>query len=187
MNPSTNLVFIGPTGAGKTSLGRRVAERFGLSFIDLDVLIAEQAGSSIATLFEHAGEAGFREHESRALAQALQGERVLVATGAGAVLDAANRKLIASRAFVVHLHVSVGAQLTRLARDRSRPLLQRSDRDQVLAQMAAVRDPLYRDLAELSLDTDRFVPAEATAQLVLQLAARWQQLLQASPHDPTDP
>lgn len=181
MNPSTNLVFIGPTGAGKTSLGRRVAERFGLAFIDLDVLIAEQAGTSIAALFEHAGEAGFREHESRALAQALAGERVLVATGAGAVLDPANRGLIARRAFVVHLHVSVSAQLSRLARDRSRPLLQRDDREQVLTRMALVREPFYRDLAELRLDTDQFVPAEATAQLVLQLAARWQQLLHAAP------
>ena len=78
MNPSSNLVFIGPTGAGKTSLGRRVAERFGLHFIDLDVLISELSGSSIAELFEHLGEAGFREHESQALAQALRDRKSVV-------------------------------------------------------------------------------------------------------------
>lgn len=175
MNPSTNLVFIGPTGAGKTSLGRRTAERFGLQFIDLDALIAETAGTSIAELFEHLGEAGFRRLEGQALEQALAADGVLVATGAGAVLGAGNRELMARRAFVVHLHVSAQAQLTRLARDRTRPLLQRPDRQQVLARMAAEREPLYRGLAELCLDTDNHVPAEATAQLVLQLATQWQQ------------
>lgn len=181
MNPSSNLVFIGPTGAGKTSLGRRVAERFGLRFIDLDVLISELAGSSIAELFEHLGEKGFREHESQALAQALRADGVLVATGAGAVLSAANRQLMAGRAFVVHLHVSVTAQLERLSRDRIRPLLQRHDRAQVLQDMAVQRDPLYRQLGELCLDTDQYIPAEATAQLVLQLAAHWHQLTGPTP------
>lgn len=177
MNPSTNLVFIGPTGAGKSSLGRRTAERFGLEFIDLDTLIADTAGTGIPELFEHLGEAGFRTLESQALARALDADGVLVATGAGAVLSPANRELMRRRAFVVHLHVSVQAQLSRLARDRTRPLLQRPDRAQVLDRMAGEREPLYRELAELCLDTDHHVPAEATAQLVLQLAARWQQLI----------
>jgi len=176
MNPSTNLVFVGPTGAGKTSLGRRVAERFSLRFVDLDTLIAERAGTGIPELFEHLGEAGFRRHESEALAHALQADGVLIATGAGAVLAAANREQMARHAFVVHLHVSVAGQLERLARDRTRPLLQRDDRDQVLQQMAEVRTPLYQDLAELVLDTERYTPVEATAQLVLRLAANWQQL-----------
>lgn len=176
MNPSSNLVFIGPTGAGKTSLGRRVAERFGLQFVDLDTRIVERAGTSIADLFEHLGEAGFRRHESEALAEALGADGALVATGAGAVLAEANRSVIARQAFVVHLHVSVPGQLERLARDRTRPLLLRDDREQVLQHMADVRTPLYRQLAELVLDTERYTPADATAQLVLRLAAQWQQI-----------
>jgi shikimate kinase len=74
----------------------------------------------------------------------------------------------------VYLRVSVAGQLERLARDRTRPLLQRPDREQVLHDMAALRDPLYRALADLTLDTDLYTPAEATAQLVLRLAAQWQ-------------
>ena len=176
MNPSSNLVFIGPTGAGKTSLGRRVAERFGLHFIDLDVLISELSGSSIAELFEHLGEKGFREHESQALAQALRADGVLVATGAGAVLSAANRLRDARLGTPM-----TTAQLERLSRDRTRPLLQRHDRAQVLQDMAVQRDPLYRQLGELCLDTDQYIPAEATAQLVLQLAAHWHQLTGPTP------
>lgn len=176
MNPSSNLVFIGPTGAGKTSLGRRVAERFGLQFVDLDTAIVERAGSSIPELFEHLGEAGFRRHETEALEQALTADGVLVATGAGAVLAESNRAMITRQAFVVHLHVSVEGQLERLARDRTRPLLLRDDREDVLRQMAESRTPLYQRLAELALDTERFNPIDATAQLVLRLAASWQQI-----------
>lgn len=176
MNPAPNLILIGPMGAGKTCIGRRLAERFTLDFVDADQAIVEAAGASIATLFEHAGEAGFRQHERQVLQQLLAGEGRLVSTGGGAVLDPDNRAAIARRGFVVYLRVSVVAQLERLARDRTRPLLQRPDREQVLQQMAGVRDPLYQSLADLTLDTDLYTPGEATAQLVLRLASHWQRL-----------
>lgn len=174
MNPAPNLILIGPMGAGKTCIGRRLAERFTLRFVDVDQVIADTAGASIATLFEHSGEAGFRALERHALAQVLAGSGQLVSTGGGAVLDADNRRQIRQRGFVVHLHVSVAAQLERLARDKARPLLQRPDRAQVLQQLAAQRDPLYHELADISLDTDPFTAADATAQLVVRLAATWQ-------------
>jgi shikimate kinase len=174
MNPAPNLILIGPMGAGKTCIGRRLAERFTLDFVDADQAIVEAAGASIATIFEHSGEAGFRQHERQVLQQLLDGQGQLVSTGGGAVLDPDNRAIIAGRGFVVYLRVSVAGQLERLARDRTRPLLQRPDREQVLHDMAALRDPLYRALADLTLDTDLYTPAEATAQLVLRLAAQWQ-------------
>lgn len=174
MNPAPNLILIGPMGAGKTCIGRRLAERFTLDFVDADQAIVDVAGASIATIFEHSGEAGFRQHERQVLQTLLAGRNQLVSTGGGAVLDAGNRQTIAAHGFVVYLRVSVPAQLERLARDRTRPLLQRPDREQVLHEMAALRDPLYRELADLTLDTDLYTPAEATAQLVLRLAAQWQ-------------
>jgi len=174
MNPAPNLVLVGPMGAGKSSIGRRLAERFGLDFVDSDHYIEQRCGATIPAIFEHVGEAGFRERERAALAELLEGNGQLVATGGGAVLDAGNRALLARRGFVVYLRASVESQLRRLARDRSRPLLQRPDREQVLVQMAALRDPLYREVADLVMETDGHTAAEAASRLGLLLAQRWQ-------------
>ena len=174
MNPAPNLVLVGPTGAGKTSIGRRLAERFGLAFVDVDQHVEQAAGSSIARMFETLGEAAFRERERAALAELLAGEGRLVSTGAGAVLDPANRSLIRARGYVVHLHVGVDEQLRRLARDTSRPLLRADDRAATLHAMAQARTSLYRELADLSIDTDSLTSADATGQLVLALARNWQ-------------
>lgn len=174
MNPAPNLVLVGPMGAGKTCIGRRLAERFGLRFVDVDQAIADDTGSSIPVLFDNIGEAGFRAHEKRVLAALLEGRGQLISTGGGAVLDAGNRDRIGQRGFVVYLRTSVASQLQRLQRDRSRPLLQRQDREQVLQEMAAFREPLYRQVADLIVDTDSCTPAETTAHAVVRLAALWQ-------------
>ncbi|KAF1719286.1 shikimate kinase [Pseudoxanthomonas wuyuanensis] len=174
MNPSPNLVLIGPTGAGKTSIGKRVAERFSLEFIDVDHFIVERAGASIPALFEHIGEAGFRQHETAALNELLAQSGKLISTGAGAVLDAGNRQRMRQAGFVVYLRVSVEAQLKRLGRCSNRPLLQQPNREQVLREMAAVREPLYAEIADLTVDTDGLPPPEATARLIHLLAQRWQ-------------
>jgi shikimate kinase len=92
MNPASNLTFVGPMGAGKTSIGRRVAERFGLTFVDADHWIERQLGVSIRTIFELEGEAGFREREREALQLLCAGRGQLIATGGGAVLDPINRE-----------------------------------------------------------------------------------------------
>ena len=174
MNPAPNLILVGPMGAGKSSIGRRLAERFGLEFVDADEALVERTGATVTTIFEHVGEAGFREREKATLAQLLAGEGKLVSTGGGAVLDSDNRQLMRERGFVVYLRVSVGAQLKRLGRDRSRPLLQRGDREQVLHELATAREPLYAEVADLMLDTDGLSPGSATSTLAQLLATHWQ-------------
>jgi shikimate kinase len=174
MNPAPNLILVGPMGAGKTSIGRRLAERFGLEFVDADQVIVERTGATINAIFEHVGEVGFREREQAALAHLLACDGKLVSTGGGAVLDAVNRQLMRERGFVVYLRVSVDAQLKRLGRDSTRPLLQRGDREQVLRDLSVHREPLYSGVADLVLDTDGLSPGSATSTLAYLLATQWQ-------------
>ena len=91
MNPAPNLILVGPMGAGKTSIGRRLAERFGLAFVDADQAIVDDVGSSIPAIFENVGEVGFRAHEKRVLSRLLDGSGQLISTGGGCVLDPDNR------------------------------------------------------------------------------------------------
>jgi shikimate kinase len=174
MNPAPNLVMVGPMGAGKTSIGRRIAERFSLKFADVDQAVVQTCGTSIPAIFEQVGQAGFRERERAALATLLAGEGQVVASGGGAVLDADNRALMKARGFVIYLKVDVDTQLKRVARDRNRPLLLTGDRRQVLTELMEVREPLYLEVADLVLQADELTPGEATAALVSRLARQWQ-------------
>src|SRR5690606_14896266 len=173
MNPAPNLVLVGPMGAGKSSIGKRLAGRFGLQFVDADREIEVRTGATIPTIFECEGEAGFRARESAALADLLLREGLVIATGGGAVLDAGSRQRMRERGFVVYLQVSLERQLDRLARDRSRPLIAGDDREQVLRRLADERAPLYAGVAYLCFDTDLLFPPQASTQLARQLQARW--------------
>ncbi|MEO8747316.1 MAG: shikimate kinase [Rhodanobacter sp.] len=150
MNPSRNVFIIGATGAGKTSIGRRLGEHYGCPFIDLDHEIEQHAGASVSTIFEVEGESGFRKRESTLLEKCSRRQGIILATGAGAVLASSNREHLAARGFVVWLQITIEHQLERLQRDRSRPLLDDgSSRRLRLQVMADEREPLYRALADL--------------------------------------
>jgi len=174
MNPAPNLVLVGPMGAGKTSIGRRLAEVFRLTFVDADRDIELRTGAAVGTIFECEGEAGFRARECAALEELLRGGDQVISTGGGAVLDAGNRRRMRERGFVVHLQVSVEGQLQRLARDRTRPLLQRDDREQLLRELAIARAPLYAEVADLGFDTEGLSSGDAALALSRLLEARWQ-------------
>lgn len=174
MNRAPNLVLVGPMGAGKTSIGKRLAESLGLAFVDADRDIELRTGAAVGTIFECEGETGFRSRERAALAALLAADGQVVSTGGGAVLDGDNRRRMRERGFVVHLQVSVDGQLQRLARDRSRPLLQREDREDVLRALAVARASLYAEVADLCFDTEGLTSADAAVALVRLLQDRWQ-------------
>lgn len=173
MESARNLVLVGAMGAGKSSIGKRLAERMGLRFVDADHDIELRTGASIGTIFDCEGEAGFRQRERAALLQLLAGQDQVIATGGGVVLDADNRRDLCERGFVVWLQVDVPTQLRRLSRDRSRPLLQREDREQVLEDLAIARMPLYAEVADMAFDTDAMGCTDAAVALALRLRDSW--------------
>lgn len=154
MPGAPRICLVGPMGAGKTTVGRRLAELCRLPFVDSDHEIERRTGVDIAFIFEKEGEAGFRAREKQAIADLLQRERLVLATGGGAVLDAATRALLKARSAVIYLHAGVEQQLQRTALAANRPLLQNVDRAQTLTQLFEVRDPLYREVADLVVYTD---------------------------------
>lgn len=175
MNPAPNLFFVGPMGAGKTTIGRRAAELLGLPFFDLDHAIEEHCGADIPLIFEVEGEAGFRHRESGLLAEFAARDGVALATGGGAVLVEENRRILKRRGFVVYLETTIEEQLKRLARDRKRPLLAAPDRRERLQSLAAQREPLYRDVADFTLAAGHngTVP-QAAQRLAASLREHWQ-------------
>jgi shikimate kinase len=173
MNPAPHLVLVGAMGAGKTSIGRRLAERMGLQFADVDEAIERRTGTRVTTIFDCEGEAGFRVREREMLAELLHGPPCVIATGGGAVLAPENRTLLHARGFVVWLQVDLASQRQRLARDRSRPLLQTPDRDAVLRRLADERAPFYAGVADLAFPTDGLTAHEAADALGALLATQW--------------
>jgi shikimate kinase len=175
MNPAPNLFLVGPMGAGKTTVGRQVAELYRMPFLDLDHEIEAQTGAAIGLIFELEGEEGFRRRESALLASLASRDGIVLATGGGAILDARNRSVLQSRGFVIWLDANVDAQLSRLARDRQRPLLQAPDRRERLLRLAAERNPLYAGIADLRLPSSGAGNSMHAAHDLLDLLeARWQ-------------
>jgi shikimate kinase len=174
MNPSCNVFIVGPTGAGKTSVGRRLAAHYGLLFLDLDHEIEQHCGASVNTVFELEGETGFRQRESALLEACASRQGIVLATGAGAVLDPANRRLLMQHGYVLWLQASVEQQLERLARDRSRPLLAGEDRRARLEAMAVARTPLYREVADLVVPGVHDLVNEASEYCIALIDQHWQ-------------
>jgi shikimate kinase len=144
-----NIYLIGPMGSGKTTIGNRLAQKLGLSFYDSDHEIETRTGASVSLIFEIEGERGFRKREHKMLQELCSMNGVLVATGGGAVVNRANRDLLRKSGVVIYLRTSIGQQLERLVRDRTRPLLQTRNRESRLTALANERNPLYEETADL--------------------------------------
>ena len=150
---SERIFLVGPPGAGKSTIGRRLARLRNLDFVDSDNEIEARCGVDIGFIFEKEGEDGFRDRESRMLDELSERNNVLLATGGGSVMRDDNRRMLASRGFVVYLLATVDQQLARTQHSSKRPLLNTGDRRATLEQLFAVRDPLYREVADLVIET----------------------------------
>jgi shikimate kinase len=149
-----NIFLIGPMGSGKTAVGKHLARAISAPFDDSDAEVERRTGVDIAYIFEKEGEAGFREREREAIAILTQVEPIVLATGGGAVLHPENRRCLASRGCVVYLETSVAQQVSRVRQGKHRPLLTGSDPGEKLAELMAHREPLYAEIADLTVATD---------------------------------
>ena len=148
-----NIYLVGLMGAGKTSVGKLLARRLGKTFYDCDQEIERSTGVRIPVIFEIEGEAGFRARERKMLAELVERSDAVLATGGGVVLAEQNRKLLKEHGVVVYLCASPQDLWRRTRHDRNRPLLQTSDPLSKLAELYKIRDPLYREIADLVMDT----------------------------------
>jgi len=162
-----SIFLIGPMGSGKTAVAKCLARLLDYPFHDSDHEIERRCGADIPLIFDREGEAGFRRREREVIAELSGRARIVLATGGGAVLDADNRRDLASRGWVVYLETSIAQQAERAGRTRHRPLLHGADPMVRLAELMRLREPLYREIADLCTSTDRKrvpVVAERIAQ-----------------------
>jgi len=165
-----NLFLIGLMGAGKSTLGRQVARRLQLPFVDADIELEHRLGVTIATIFEIEGEQAFRDREE-ALIDELTGQRNLVlATGGGVVIRAASRARLKERGTVLYLHASPGTLWERVKNGRNRPMLKVADPRARIGALYAERDPLYREIADHVVESDRDTVMRFARQLASELA-----------------
>ncbi len=166
-----NLILVGPMGAGKSTIGRLLAKELKLQFKDSDKEIEHRTGADIPWIFDVEGEQGFRGREQLMIAELCELSGVVIATGGGVVLRPENRKALSAGGRVVYLHASVEQQLDRTSRDRNRPLLRNSDPAKVLGSLMEIRDPLYREIADVVVETDERPPRMVVQEIIDRLDA----------------
>ena len=154
MKHPRNIFLIGPMGAGKSAVGRHLARTLHLTFVDSDEEVESRTGVDIPFIFEKEGEEGFRKRESAAIDDLTKMDNVVLATGGGAVVNVDNRSHLGGRGFVVYLYTTVDQQVSRTKKGRDRPLLENGDRRGILEELLLQRDPLYREISDLVVETD---------------------------------
>lgn len=166
MNFPGSIFLIGPMGAGKSTIGRQLAELLRKEFVDSDHEIEHRTGATIPLIFEIEGEAGFRRRESAVLDELTARADIVLATGGGAVLAEHNRALLRERGKTVYLCAPIETLLARTQRDRSRPLLQTTDRRAKLEEILRAREALYRSTAHVVINTDQRSPSLVAQEIV---------------------
>jgi shikimate kinase len=172
MAANPNIYLVGPMGAGKTTIGRRIAEIKGMTFVDSDHEVEKRTGVDISFIFDMEGEEGFRKRERDMIAELSEQPNTVMATGGGAVLDESTRDLLSARGVVVYLETSLEQQIARTRKANNRPLLEGSeDIEATLAALMEERDPLYRSIADVVVATGEQQARRLAREIVEQLEA----------------
>jgi shikimate kinase len=176
MLAKSNLFLVGPMGSGKSAVGKQLARLLRLPFYDCDTEIERRTGVDIPFIFEKEGEAGFRQREHETMEILTAKQHIVLATGGGAVLLPENRKMLTERGVVIYLKTSVAQQAERVRQGRGRPLLSNVDPAIRLAELMRIRDPIYTEIADLTVCTDnrkvRIVAEDVIRELDAALSAR---------------
>lgn len=154
MAEKRNIFLIGPMGAGKSTIGRQLANELHLEFFDSDAEIEKRTGADIAWVFDVEGEEGFRAREEKVIFDLTEKQGIVLATGGGSVISKETRNRLSARGFVVYLETTIEKQVARTARDKRRPLLQNGEPQEILENLAESRNPLYEEIADLVVKTD---------------------------------
>ncbi|CAA0350812.1 shikimate kinase AroK [Alteromonas portus] len=154
MAEKRNIFLVGPMGAGKSTIGRHLADELHLDFFDSDQEIERRTGADIAWIFDLEGEDGFRKREETVINDLTDKQGIVLATGGGSIVTKAVRNRLSARGIVVYLQTTIDKQVARTQRDKRRPLLQNEDPEQVLRDLAEMRNPLYEEVADYIVDTD---------------------------------
>ncbi len=173
--PSGNIFLVGMMGAGKTTVGKLLAQQLGKTFVDSDEEIQQRTGVTIPHIFDVEGEAGFRQRETNVIQDLVRLDNMVLATGGGAVLNGQNRDALRGNGIVIYLRSSVHDLWQRTRHDRNRPLLQTADPRTTLKDLYEQRDPLYSQVADLVISTGK----QSAHSLVMQLQQELNRITQA--------
>jgi len=154
MAEKRNIFLVGPMGAGKSTIGRHLADELHLDFFDSDQEIERRTGADITWIFDLEGEEGFRKREEHVINDLTDKQGIVLATGGGSVMNKAVRNRLSARGIVVYLQTTIDKQVARTQRDKRRPLLQNGEPEAVLRDLADTRNPLYEEVADYVIDTD---------------------------------
>jgi shikimate kinase len=161
-----NIFLVGPMGSGKSTIGRLLAKNRKLTLYDSDREIEQRTGVDIPMIFEYEGEAGFRRREADVIAELTALRDIVLATGGGSVLLAENRTALKENGFVVYLRCTVDRQMERTHKDNHRPLLRTENPRARLEELMKTREPLYREIADLIVDTGRHSSRQAAREIL---------------------
>lgn len=171
--PDRTIALVGLMGVGKSTVGRRLAQRVDLPFVDGDEAIEAAARMTVSDIFGQLGEAEFRAGEARVMRRLLEGPPVVLASGGGAVLDPGTRSLMKERATTVWLRAELPVIAARVQRRDTRPLLRGRDPLEALSAMAEVRYPIYAEVADVAVDVGSGAHAQAVEVILTALIAHW--------------